>query len=370
MSGHIQEPFKAYEGDEPFMFVSYSHADKQEVFQDMEYLNRVKYRIWYDEGRRAYEELYQRIAAKIMACSYFLAFLSPNTLESSFVSREVLFGLEKRKVILPVYLSELNLTPQLEFPLRATLKLKKYELSTDEYFRLLMRTIPESVRRPSIDEEFATIIDSRIEQAGSWNEDLRAPLMVGAERLGLQAARATKVLEEKAKQLVRSIPDSLVKGMDKKATPIALNKAAEHSDYEAFISYRRESGAAEARLIQEKLRQRNKRAFLDVDDLRPGHFDQELLRRIEEARNFIIILSPNCLARCADERDWLRQEIVHALKTSRNVIPIMLPGFEFPNTRSLPDELQTLATHHCVIYNHEYFDAMVDKIVRYLGLDQ
>lgn len=136
--------------------------------------------------------------------------------------------------------------------------------------------------------------------------------------------------------------------------------------YDAFISYRRESGAAEARLIRAELRDRKVRAFLDVDDLKAGHFDEALLTRIANAPNFIVILSPHSLDRCGDERDWLRQEIAQAVKTGRNIIPILLRGFEFPDTGSLPDELKALPLHNGLEYSHKYFNAMIADILTYL----
>lgn len=51
----------------------------------------------------------------------------------------------------------------------------------------------------------------------------------------------------------------------------------------SFRSYRRENGAAEARLIRDKLHERGVRTFLDVDDLKSGHFDEALLARIANA---------------------------------------------------------------------------------------
>ena len=137
-------------------------------------------------------------------------------------------------------------------------------------------------------------------------------------------------------------------------------------NYDAFISYRRESGASEARAIRAELRQQKLRVFLDVDDLRSGHFDEALLARIADAPNFIVILSPNCLDRCADEQDWLRKEIAQAIKTSRNIIPIMMGGFSFPERHTLPEELKALPTHNGLEYSHKYFNAMIAEILRYL----
>lgn len=138
------------------------------------------------------------------------------------------------------------------------------------------------------------------------------------------------------------------------------------NDYEVFISYRRQNGSSEARLIRaELMHQQNVKAFLDVDDLGAGHFDEALLKRIAEIPNFIVILSSSCLERCADERDWLRREIVQALATNRKIIPVLLPGFDFPDAEKLPGELRSLSSHQSVFYSHEYFDAMIAKIVRY-----
>ncbi|MFX0106289.1 MAG: tetratricopeptide repeat protein, partial [Candidatus Hodarchaeota archaeon] len=46
----FQMPFKAYEGDETFVFVSYSHTDRLQVYPIIDYLNKTGVNIWYDEG--------------------------------------------------------------------------------------------------------------------------------------------------------------------------------------------------------------------------------------------------------------------------------------------------------------------------------
>jgi hypothetical protein len=136
--------------------------------------------------------------------------------------------------------------------------------------------------------------------------------------------------------------------------------------YDVFISYRRTGGAAEARLIQTKLMQRGLRAFLDVDDLRAGDFNRALLDRIAEAPNFVVILSSDSLKRCADEGDWLRLELEQAVKTGRNIVPILMPGFQFPKPDTLPESLSSLHTYQSVNYSHDFFTASIDKLVGYL----
>jgi hypothetical protein len=136
--------------------------------------------------------------------------------------------------------------------------------------------------------------------------------------------------------------------------------------YDVFISYRRAHGSESARLIRAELQHYGLRIFLDVDDLRPGNFEEEILQRIANTPNYIIILSPGSLDRCVDQEDRFRQEIAQAIITRRNIIPILMPGFEFPEKQTLPDDIQELRLYQSVTYSHEFFEAMIGKIKGYL----
>ena len=103
--------------------------------------------------------------------------------------------------------------------------------------------------------------------------------------------------------------------------------------YDIFISYRRRGGFETAKHLY--------RVSFDIDTLRNGDFDTELLRRIDECRDFILILSEGALDRCVDpsavaSADWVRCELAYALEKNKNIVPIMLAGFTaFPD--NLPD---------------------------------
>lgn len=151
------------------------------------------------------------------------------------------------------------------------------------------------------------------------------------------------------------------------AQPIVnRDSASEDAAYDVFISYRRGDASSSARLIRGELRSFHLRVFLDVDDLRAGYFDEALLRCIENTPNFVVILSPSSLARCADENDWFRREVSHAIKTGRNIVPILMPGFEFPPKESVPEDISRLRMYQSVTYSHEFFDAMMSKLRGYL----
>lgn len=135
--------------------------------------------------------------------------------------------------------------------------------------------------------------------------------------------------------------------------------------YDVFFSYRREGGSDVARGLQQALKDEYK-IFLDVDRMPSGHFDTTLLRTIETSPNFVVFLSPGSLDRCRNPDDWLRREITHAISTKRNIVPITLPGFSFPDPKTLSGEIAEVARHDAVEYSHRYFYAMLDKLREHL----
>ena len=46
----IETTFPAYEGDQPYFFVSYSHADAEIVYSEMRWIREAGYNLWYDDG--------------------------------------------------------------------------------------------------------------------------------------------------------------------------------------------------------------------------------------------------------------------------------------------------------------------------------
>jgi len=137
------------------------------------------------------------------------------------------------------------------------------------------------------------------------------------------------------------------------------------SGYHAFISYRRDGGSDLARIIKTYFDSKGFSVFLDVESLSTGRFDEGLIKTISDTTNFILILSPNCLDRCVeyDKNDWLRKEIVLALDSKRNIIPVMTPSYRPPD--KLPDDIKPISSYNAVPYNHIYFDAVMDKIINF-----
>jgi membrane-associated phospholipid phosphatase len=208
-----------------------------------------------------------------------------------------------------------------------------------------------------------------------WMADIMAGIAVGVLSLSLgimldQKLPGNVILLERRKHKRTKVRISPLKKL-KSAVSIFFTKKETHTEdpgnwKSIFLSYRRENGSNMARIVQSEIVKRGYTVFLDVDDLGPNQFDEKLLKQIEKAPNFVLILAPRSLDRCIDKEDWLFKEISHAIKSKSNIVPIMIDNFKYPPKENLPDEIKELVRHNSVIYSHEYFDATFDKLEEFL----
>lgn len=139
--------------------------------------------------------------------------------------------------------------------------------------------------------------------------------------------------------------------------------------YDIFISYRREGGGATAGRINDMLTADGYSVSYDVDTLREGHFDKQLLERIEQCQDFILVVDKNCFVRTIDpatnpQEDWLWQELSYALQLKKNVIPVLLAGASFP--KFLPEDIDNVRLCNGPKCVHEYFDSFYTKLKDFL----
>ena len=118
--------------------------------------------------------------------------------------------------------------------------------------------------------------------------------------------------------------------------------------YDIFISYRRQGGSAYAQLLYERLTRMGYSVFYDVISIKQGKFDEAIYKRIESAKDIVVILTPGALDRCRNEDDWVRAEICHAIGHRKNIIPLMADGFCFPKEEDLPEVIRPMARYNGV----------------------
>jgi len=136
--------------------------------------------------------------------------------------------------------------------------------------------------------------------------------------------------------------------------------------YDVFISYRRRGGSELAQIVRAELTKRGFRVFMDVRELSAGRFDAALKSSIEQATNFVLLLTPGCLDHGSAE-DWYLSEINLALTAKRNIVPLKSADFEFPSATERSRTAALVSRLHCVTYVHEHSDASLDKLCHLLA---
>lgn len=134
--------------------------------------------------------------------------------------------------------------------------------------------------------------------------------------------------------------------------------------YHIFISYRRRGASELAMLLFNKLTNDGYAPFLDMESMRSGMFNEQIYQRIDECSDMLVLLPESAFDSNAGGEDWMRLEIAYALQKKKNVIPVLMRGFKWPD--ELPEDIALLHYRQGVEANMEYFDAMYDKICHML----
>lgn len=129
-----QEYFKHYEGSEPFIFISYAHADLDEVMRIITDMHGRGFRLWYDEGIEAGEEWQESIASHLVDADLMIAFISNAFMASDNCRKEMSFALSKKKKVISIFLEDTALSPGMELQLGNIFAIMKYTYPSEGYF--------------------------------------------------------------------------------------------------------------------------------------------------------------------------------------------------------------------------------------------
>lgn len=100
-----------------------------------------------------------------------------------------------------------------------------------------------------------------------------------------------------------------------------------HVEKTVFICYRR-TNVSWALAISQDLTHNGFDVFLDYTGIASGDFERVILENIKARAHFLIVLTPSALKRVNEPEDWLRREIEFALGQRRNIVPLLLEGFD------------------------------------------
>lgn len=136
-------------------------------------------------------------------------------------------------------------------------------------------------------------------------------------------------------------------------------------NYDIFISYKRKS-LPTANNLYYRLTTRGYSTFFDLEEMRRDNFNLQLLSNIENAKDIFVIIEDGSLDSCKKEdweKDWFCHEIAFALEKKKNIIPILIGGFQMPSEDFFPAKLKELCLKNAPEFNFSFFEAYLDKLI-------
>lgn len=112
-----QRPFPAYKGDEPYIFVSYAHADSARVYPLLVDLRERGVNIWYDEGIEPGSKWREELSSAIQNAEKILFIASKKSVASANCEREIDYALSLNIPVRLAYIEKVLLPPALSFSL-------------------------------------------------------------------------------------------------------------------------------------------------------------------------------------------------------------------------------------------------------------
>ena len=132
--------FLPYEGQEPYVFISYSHTDQETVTKIIEEIYKEGYHVWYDIGISPGEDPFEYIAKHLINCEVAIIFLSSKSANSHYCKSEINFAISKAKNLICVLLEDFELPVGLEMQLQNTQVIFYYKLTEEEFIDKLFQS--------------------------------------------------------------------------------------------------------------------------------------------------------------------------------------------------------------------------------------
>jgi hypothetical protein len=149
---------------------------------------------------------------------------------------------------------------------------------------------------------------------------------------------------------------------------------------DVYLSYPRGAGGAElASLIAMQLRLRELSVVVEAHDGGHGGVSEYILEQIRDSRHYLLVMPPGTLdsvlvdgggggSMTSSQRPRLHTEIAQALEADLNIIPVTL-DFQWPDPAQLPEDIRPLAHFNGVRWVHDYQDACIDKLEKFIRPD-
>lgn len=146
--GFTRMELSSYDGEEPYIFISYSHKDTEMVYPILKLIEREKFRFWYDDTMEIGEDFREELRSRIENCSAFLLFISEASMNSKYCGMEIVSAFKYGKKIYPVYLDDdVRIPPALSMILENLQHVKGVNRGSDKHINKLIAGLPIETMR-------------------------------------------------------------------------------------------------------------------------------------------------------------------------------------------------------------------------------
>jgi hypothetical protein len=175
----LPPPVDAYKGEEPYIFVSYSHQDKNRVYPEILRLYNLGYRIWYDEGIEPTKKIPDEVAEAIENSRLFLVFISKNSIRSQYVYNEINYAFENHIEFLAIYLEKTALPRGLKLLTGSLNAIEKFDMLERIYIVKMEKVLPIELLKDQRDGK----IEEVEEMKNELTMDTKEPFIPSAGKI-------------------------------------------------------------------------------------------------------------------------------------------------------------------------------------------
>lgn len=301
------------------IFISYSRQDKGFVQQLTNCLDAYGYTLSVDnEGICSGDNFAQRIFDAIENSNLVLCVLSKSCLDSKWVVNEIAIAESLEKRIISVNIDGSILTGSLRIYLGRIPQLRVNE--DDDLEKEILPAIGRLINRPN---RKVIITEDKEVNSSSANER-------------------------------RQTTDDYI---------------PKKIDVDIFISYRRVDGRDWARNVMQALKINGyPKVFFDYNSLRDGVFNTQILDAIYSCNDFVLIISPLSLKRCANDGDWVSREIREAIKYKKKIIPVVIEDTFLGWPDDFPKDMYPIKEiQFSKLMTDEFFEDSIEKLTKRLS---
>lgn len=134
----------------PYLFASYCREDRATVDEELAVLRGLRVRSWYDRDIPGGDIFSKTIANRIANSAGVVVFLTPRSVKSDWVEKEVDFALAENKLVIPILLENFRLPTHWRMKLVRLNCIQPWELGPDGYPAKLLASIPKKCLRPAL----------------------------------------------------------------------------------------------------------------------------------------------------------------------------------------------------------------------------